>query len=178
MFQCVNTALFNNKVLLYPGVLLRSQSKKLIERDTCTIATRGLSGTNGERESTDLWTTRHQSRELARMRSPALGLVHSYEGVQTAVCSETTRFQRPFGIRSNWRLSMHTKAGNLLSIKQRGYQGNTSGRETPRLLLPVLSGSQKTGSVHPILDLRGFNNYLKKFTFIMLKFNVLSCSIC
>ena len=61
----------------------------------------------------------------------------------TAVCYETTRFQLHFGISGDWRLSMHTRTGNLLSIKQRGYQGNISGRAPPRLQLPVLPASQK-----------------------------------
>ena len=48
-------------------------------------ATRGHTRTTGERVSSNLWVTRHKSRELARIRSPTLGLVHSYKGVLTAV---------------------------------------------------------------------------------------------
>jgi hypothetical protein len=70
--------------------------QKYNERATRSIATTGRSGTTGERESTDLWGTRHKSREMARMHSPALSLVHGYEGLQTAVCAETTRFSIPF----------------------------------------------------------------------------------
>lgn len=52
--------------------------------------------------------------------SPALVLVHSHKGVQTAVFYEATRFQQSSGFNSKWRLRLHTRAEHFLSINQRG----------------------------------------------------------
>lgn len=93
----------------------------------------GPISTTGRRVSSDLWDTRRKSRQLAHMVNLTLGLVHSYKGIQTAVCYEAAQFQRDPSFKSKWQLGSHTRAWNLLSIEQGSNQRNTSGNSTSTL---------------------------------------------
>lgn len=108
------------------------------------------------------------TREL--VHSTALGLVHSHKGEQTAVRYEATHFQRSSGLISDWQLSLLTRVGNLLTIKQRGNHSTTSDREPLRFLLPVLP---EEGQTHQ----RVLNSFRRKL-FHMLTLNMLSRSVC
>lgn len=113
---------------------------------------------------------------LSHSVSRAMDLAPNNEGVlQTAVRSETTHFQKNVGISSDWQISTHSRSGNI-SIKQRCYQGDISGRDPSQLLLPVLPGTQERGRGSPHCrptDPQQLQ-YLTKFKFPMLTFSVLS----